>query len=92
MRVSTRTNERENMTMPEAGTAEENCWTVKGTGDEEDRGGDKQPLQPSKVNKERKQHRTWNKQGGWLGCSWWLEVARNKVVFSPVHQRRSLKT
>lgn len=46
--------------MPEDEIAE-NCWTVKGTGGEEDRGGDKQPLQPSKVNtRKKKQHGTWN--------------------------------
>lgn len=50
MRVSTRAKEKETVSIPEDKTARENCWTVKGTGGEENRGGDKQPLQPSKVN------------------------------------------
>lgn len=54
MRVSTRTNEKETVSMPEDRTVEENSWTMKGTGGEEDRGGDKQPLQPSKVNTRKK--------------------------------------
>lgn len=54
MRVSTRTNEKEILSIPEDETAGEKCWTVKGTGGEEDRGGDKQPLQPLKVNTRKK--------------------------------------
>lgn len=50
MRVSTSTSKKKTVSRSEDQTAEENCWTVKGTGGEEDRGGDKQPLQPSKVN------------------------------------------
>lgn len=33
---------------------------MKGTGGEEDRGGDRQPLQPSKVNTRKKKKAAWN--------------------------------
>lgn len=91
MRVSTSTSKKKTVSRSEDQTAEENCWTVKGTGGEEDRWQAATAAFKGK-HKEKKQHGTGKEPGGWLWCSWWPEMVRIKVVFSPVSQWSPLKT